>query len=112
VAGKAARWLGYISFDRIIDNRNAEPIIHRKAKALVSAMVHVGLTVRFPPIEHMGPVPIAIGFEPHQPYQFVIFGEKASLEDVALPVAEQFQADLYLNTGEISAPASNRQGCG
>src|SRR6476620_10436092 len=32
VAGKAARWLGYIPFERISDNRNAEPIIHRKAR--------------------------------------------------------------------------------
>jgi hypothetical protein len=33
-AGKAARWLGYVDFDRIIDNRNAEPFIHHKAKGL------------------------------------------------------------------------------
>jgi hypothetical protein len=32
-AGKAARWLGYIDFERIIDNRNSAPIIHRKASA-------------------------------------------------------------------------------
>ena len=29
-AGKAARWLGYIPFERITDNRNAEPVIHHK----------------------------------------------------------------------------------
>ena len=31
-AGKAARWLGYIPFDRIIDKRNTPPLIHRRAK--------------------------------------------------------------------------------
>jgi hypothetical protein len=31
VAGKAARWLGYVPFERIIDNRNAAPFIHHKA---------------------------------------------------------------------------------
>ena len=31
-AGKAARWLGYIPFERITDNRNAEPVIFHKAK--------------------------------------------------------------------------------
>src|SRR5262245_36189021 len=31
-AGKSARWLGYIPFDRIFDNRNAAPVINRKAK--------------------------------------------------------------------------------
>jgi hypothetical protein len=35
LAGKAARWLGYIPFERISDNRNAEPFIHHKA-SLVS----------------------------------------------------------------------------
>ena len=29
-AGKAARWLGYIPFERITDHRNAEPVIHHK----------------------------------------------------------------------------------
>ena len=47
-------------------------------------------------------VPVVIGFVPRQAYHFVIFGEKASLEDVLLPIAEQRQADLYLPTGEIS----------
>jgi hypothetical protein len=32
VAGKAARWLGYVPFEQIVDNRNAEPVIFRKAK--------------------------------------------------------------------------------
>jgi hypothetical protein len=26
-AAKAARWLGYVPFDRLIDQRNAEPVI-------------------------------------------------------------------------------------
>ncbi len=32
----------------------------------------------------------------------MIFGEKASLEPIALPIAEEYEADLYLVTGEIS----------
>ena len=45
VAGKAARWLGYIPFERIADNRNAEPIIHRKARVTPEAFVSIGLDV-------------------------------------------------------------------
>jgi hypothetical protein len=37
-----------------------------------------------------------------QAFHFAIFGEKSSLEDVVLPIAQQFEADLYLPTGEIS----------
>jgi hypothetical protein len=39
---------------------------------------------------------------PEHAFHFAIFGEKSSLEDVVLPIAEQFEADLYLPTGEIS----------
>jgi hypothetical protein len=42
-AGKAARWLGYVPFDRITDNRNAAPIIHRKAKPFPRTHLSVGL---------------------------------------------------------------------
>jgi hypothetical protein len=102
VAGKAARWLGYIPFERITDNRNAEPIIHRKARVVPQMFVSIGLDVSIPNADDLEPVAIAEGFEPRQAYQFVIFGEKASLEDVVLPVARLRQADSYLNTGEIS----------
>jgi hypothetical protein len=101
-AGKAARWLGYIPFDRIIDNRNAAPIIHRKARVRPRALVSVGVDVAIPSAEDLEPAPIAEGFVARQPYHFVLFGEKASLEDVLLPVARVKQADIYLPTGEIS----------
>jgi hypothetical protein len=47
-------------------------------------------------------MPVAHGFVPRQAFHFVIFGEKSSIEEAALPVAERFDADLYLPTGEIS----------
>jgi hypothetical protein len=92
-AGKAARWLGYIPFERITDNRNAEPIIHHKARVVPQAWVSIGLDVTIPDADDLQPVPAAAGFEPRQAYHFVIFGEKASLEEVVLPVARRRQAD-------------------
>jgi hypothetical protein len=102
VAGKAARWLGYIPFERITDNRNAEPSIHHKARVNPQAFVSIGLNVEIPDAADLEPLPFAEGFEPRQAFHFVIFGEKASLEDVVLPAARAKQADLYLPTGEIS----------
>ena len=101
-AGKAAKWLGYIPFERITDNRNAEPIIHRKARVRPEAFVSIGLDVTIPDADDIEPMAIASGFEPRQAYHFAIFGEKASLEDVVEPIAARLQADLYLPTGEIS----------
>jgi hypothetical protein len=79
VAGKAARWLNYIPFERIIDNRNAEPIIHHKARVVPEAFVSIGLDVTIPDAGDLEPSPMAVGFEPRQAFHFVIFGEKASL---------------------------------
>jgi hypothetical protein len=42
------------------------------------------------------------GFAARQPYRLVDFGEKTSLADVLGPVAEAYQADLYLCSGQIS----------
>jgi len=102
VAGKSARWLGYVPFEKITDNRNAEPFIHHKARVKVRASVSIGVDVTIPDVADLEPAPIAEGFEPRQAFHFVIFGEKASLEDVLLPIARAKQADLYLPTGEIS----------
>jgi hypothetical protein len=99
---KAARWLGYIPFDRIIDQRNSPPIIHHKARVRPEAHLSIGLDVEIPDVEDIEPLPIARGFVVRQAFHFAIFGEKSSLEDVVLPIAEQFEADLYLPTGEIS----------
>jgi hypothetical protein len=102
VAGKAARWLGYIPFDRITDNRNSPPIIHRKATVMPGAFVAIGLEVAIPDADDLEPMPLAEGFVARQAYHFAIFGEKASLEDVLLPIARAKEADVYLPTGEIS----------
>jgi hypothetical protein len=99
---KAARWLGYVPFERIRDQRNAPPIIHRKARVRPEAYLSIGIDVDVPDVDDLEPMPVARGFVPRQAYHFVIFGEKSSLEDVVKPIAEPYEADLYLPTGEIS----------
>src|SRR5262249_26785597 len=101
-AGKSARWLGYVPFEKIVDNRNAPPIIHRKASVTPGAFVSIGLNVKIPDAADLTPTPFAEGFEPRQAYAFAIFGEKASLEDVIVPIARAKGADCYFPTGEIS----------
>jgi len=101
-AAKAARWLGYVPFERITDNRNAEPIVHRKEIVTPAAFVSCGLSVQIPSIGNLEPFPYATGFDARQTFQFVIFGEKASLEDVVSPIAARRCADVYLQTGEMS----------
>lgn len=101
-AGKAARWLGYIPFDRIVDQRNAEPTVRVFTPKQPWPYISVGLKVDIPDLDDIQPYVGALGFDPVQPYKLVLIGEKSSLDDVLAPIAEQHQADLYLPTGEPS----------
>lgn len=108
-AGKAARWLGYIPFDQIVDQRNAEPEIRLWRQPEHESYISVGIKVDVPDVDDIEPRVMAwdlhsegVGFVGAQPYKLVMVGEKSSLEDVLAPIAKRYQADLYLPTGEPS----------
>jgi hypothetical protein len=63
-------------------------------------MARIG--VDLPTTRDITPRAAVSGFVPRQAYHFVIFGEKSSLEDIVDPIAREYEADLYLPTGEIS----------
>lgn len=105
-AAKAARWLGYVNFDQIIDQRNAEPLVYQ-APAEPQPYIDVaadadGYEWRLPYAGDFAPEPRLTGHEVHQPYRVAMIGEKSSLEPVLRPLAERYSCDLYLPTGEIS----------
>jgi hypothetical protein len=100
--GKAARFLGHIPFDQIVDQRNSEPTVRIFRQPVLWPYVNVGIEVDIPDADDIEPYIGALGFDAVQPYKLVIVGEKSSLGDVLGPVAESYGADLYLPTGEIS----------
>ncbi len=100
-AGKAARWLGYIPFEKITDERNSPPVVRAFKHPEPSSYVSVGgVEIRVP--EELKPRAELDDFRAVQPYKLVLFGEKTSLEEVLAPIAEARKADLYLPTGEAS----------
>jgi hypothetical protein len=101
-AGKAARWLGYIPFDQIVDQRNAVPVVRIFEQPITNAYLTTGLDIDIPDAADLAPTIGVEGFDGVQPYKLVFFGEKSSLESVLAPVAADYHADLYLPTGEIS----------
>jgi hypothetical protein len=101
-AGKAARWLGYIPFDQVVDQRNDAPTVRRFAAARPYSYVTVGIDVEIPDVEEIVPQVGVAKFTGAQPYKLVLVGEKASLGEVLAPIANRRHADLYLPTGEIS----------
>jgi hypothetical protein len=99
---KAARWLGYILFEQIIDARNSEPVIVVRGITPTSPYLTAGLDLEIPEADQLMPRVGIDGFMGVQPYRLVLFGEKTSLEPVLGPIADDHEADLYLPTGEIS----------
>jgi hypothetical protein len=101
-AAKSARWLGYIPFEQIVDQRNAAPIVEVFEQLDPCPYFTVGIDVEIPDVEDITPQADVVDFTGTQPYKLVIFGEKSSLADVLSPLAREYGADLYLPTGEIS----------
>ena len=101
-AAKAARFLGYIPFDQITDQRNAEPVIRIRATGGPHAYLTTELDVTIPRAWELEPKIDVDGFDGTQPYRLALVGEKSSLEPVLAPIARTYGADLFLPTGEIS----------
>jgi hypothetical protein len=64
--------------------------------------VTVGVNVDIPDVDDFVPQVGVRDFKGVQPYKLVLFGEKSSLDEVLGPIADDYDADLYLPTGEIS----------
>jgi hypothetical protein len=101
-AGKAARWLGYIPFDQIIDERNAEPVERLWTPLTPEPYLTVDIDIQIPDIDELLPSVGIRNFFGAQPFKLVLFGEKSSLEPILDRIAAAYRADLYLPTGEIS----------
>jgi hypothetical protein len=102
---KLARWLGFVPFDGISDERNEKPtIIVREKLWKPSPHVHAGYggTIEMPGNPNLEPVVSTGPWEVEQPYRLVLWGEKTSLRSVLGPISGQYHTDLYLPTGEIS----------
>jgi hypothetical protein len=116
-AGKYARHLGMIAFDRIIDERAAPPEFYdtagdpvdpndtRNERRLIVTggghdIVMPALSVLLPTIG-ASDVP-----RPRQPYRICMVGEKVSLGEVLRPIARDVEGELLLATGEVSESAA------
>lgn len=101
-AGKAARFNGYMPFERIVDQRNAAPVIRVRGADGPQAYLTTELDIQIPHAWELEPKIDVYGFEGVQPYRLALVGEKSSLEPVLGPIANTYDADLFLPTGEIS----------
>jgi hypothetical protein len=74
-AGKAARWLGYLPFDQVLDQRNAAPTVRRFTSPAPYSYITVGVDVDIPNADDFIPRVAVDGFTGAQPYKLVMIGE-------------------------------------
>jgi hypothetical protein len=101
---KAARWLGYIDWELIDDNRNDAPELVTFDDHEPWEYLSIGLDIEIPDVSNIEPNVGLAYFTPKQPYKLVLVGEKSSLKEELLPIAKRYGADLYLPKGNISDP--------
>jgi hypothetical protein len=98
----AARWLGFVPFDSVLDERNAEPVFRLFTPPTPHPYITLG-EVEISVPDEIKPDVDLFGFYAAQPFRIAMFGEKTSLEPVLGPIADEYDADLLLPTGEASA---------
>lgn len=102
-ASDYGRWLGYVDFDRIVDNRNDPPWIYVPEFSEPSADPRVNLGTPFADSVAVDRPHASLFINPErQPYRICMIGEKSSLRDVLQPIAEEIRGELLLPTGELS----------
>lgn len=101
---KAARWLSYVLFDWIEDQRNAAPELFQRElyDPRPGIVTSPEFAIYLPDADDLKPRANLPGFVGTQPYHLVLVGEKSSLRDDRVAIAEKYQADWYLPDGEIS----------
>jgi hypothetical protein len=98
---KYGRWLGYVPWEQVTDERNAEPVVLIRDRREPIAMLRPSALELVLP-EDMRPEPALDGLIGEQPYRLAIIGEKSSLAAELVPVSDRLRTDLYLPTGDMS----------
>jgi hypothetical protein len=103
-ASKAARWLNYVAFERIRDERNDPPEIYAVDYSDGSTRAEVESSHTDPLLDIAAEMPELqfFGSPPIQDYRIVMIGEKSSLRDILDPIAALVHGELILPTGNIS----------
>jgi hypothetical protein len=101
-AMKAARWLNYVPFERIVDERNAPPELYLPPYCTVEPERGLGERIIVPALAETMPCFSSPQWPVVQPYRIILIGEKTSLRPVLFPIAQEVGGELLLPTGEPS----------
>lgn len=105
-ASKMARYLELIDPGAFVDRRNPDPHIFKPQQAEAPSLWLGGDTegVTFPEFPQLPGYGIE-GYTGTQPYHLEIWCEKSTMNDVLLPLCEQYGVNLVTGVGEMSITA-------
>jgi hypothetical protein len=101
-AAKAARWLDYVSFERIVDERNAPAELYLPPYFKVEPKQEGGEPILVPSLDDALPRLSSDPWPIVQPCRIIFLGEKVSLKKILLPITQMVGGELLLPTGETS----------
>lgn len=103
-ASSAARWLGLVSFNSIIDNKNDDPTV-RFHQFYQHDDPQVGFEL--PDLDNIHIKAYTASAADVMPYYMCLFSEKSSVSYIVDPLAEKYHVDTQYFSGEFSHTAIN-----
>jgi len=97
-----ARWLGYIEWEQIEDNRNVAPVTRVHAPADPESWISVDAEMQIPDADDLHPRVRLDGYRGMQLFRIAIIGEKSSPAGVLTPISRLYGTDLLLPKGNLS----------
>ena len=101
-ASYAARWLAYVPFARISDERNEEADLYVPEYEEAQPWLIGNEPIELEIDESLMPSFYA-RFQPRQRYRIILITEKSSLRPILQPIAKDIAAELLAMTGESSS---------
>ena len=99
---KAARWLGLVPWERIVDARNEAPLIYRPASVGLAEAKLVSIDLEIPNDVDVTPNAALENFAADQEFALAAFCEKSAVEPIMRPLAERFGMDLFIGVGDLT----------
>jgi hypothetical protein len=105
-AGRDARYLGLVDAEDFVDRRNPAPVVHllNPAEGSVSATAAKKIAKRSCDLPAAPRLMVSAPTVPGR-YHVEIWAEKSTQNDILLPLARQYRANLVTGVGEMSLTA-------
>ncbi len=109
LASKAARYLGLVNPAAFNDRRNPDPVVYASHHSSTPEVRVYGRLyqsdVKLPDFPDL-PTYSVSGYRAEQDYHLEIWCEKSTMNDVLIPLCQQYSANLQTGLGELSITAT------